>query len=83
MSKKPIRKEIKGTVDSNKMDKTIVVTVNKKVKHQFYGKYVKRTSKFYVHDPENQCQEGDFVKIRQTRPLSKLKRWELVEILNK
>jgi small subunit ribosomal protein S17 len=83
MSKKPIRKEIKGTVDSNKMDKTIVVTVNKKVKHQFYGKYVKRTSKFYAHDPENQCQEGDFVKIRQTRPLSKLKRWELVEILNK
>ncbi|MCF7885573.1 MAG: 30S ribosomal protein S17 [Candidatus Marinimicrobia bacterium] len=83
MSKKPIRKEIKGTVASNKMDKTIVVAVNKKVKHQFYGKYIKRTTKYYAHDPENQCQEGDQVRIRQTRPLSKLKRWELVEILNK
>ena len=83
MSNKPIRKEVKGIVDSNKMDKTIVVAVNKKVKHQFYGKYMKRTTKYYAHDPENQCQEGDLVKIKQTKPLSKLKRWELVEILNK
>ena len=83
MSNKPIRKEIKGIVDSNKMDKTIVVTVNKKVKHQFYGKYVSRTTKYYAHDPENKCIEGDLVRIRQTRPISKLKRWELVKILNK
>jgi len=83
MSNKPIRKEVKGKVASDKMDKTIIVTVNKKVKHKFYGKYIKRTTKYYAHHPENQCKEGDLVKIRQTRPLSKLKRWELVEILNK
>lgn len=74
---------ITGKVVSNKMNKTIVVQVERKVKHPLYGKYVRRFSKMYVHDEENACQAGDVVVIQQTRPLSKLKRWKLVEILRR
>lgn len=72
-----------GTVVSNKMNKTIVVQVERKVKHEAYGKYVKRYSKMYAHDEANNCQIGDIVSIQQTRPLSKTKRWKLIEILRR
>ena len=71
-----------GTVKSDKMDKTIVVEIDRKVEHSFYGKYMNRTTKLYSHDPDNECEEGDKVKIEQTRPISKKKRWKLVEIIN-
>ena len=72
-----------GEVVSNKMNKTIVVKIERKVKHPMYGKYVKRTSKMYVHDEENSSRVGDLVRIIQTRPLSKTKRWKLVEIVKR
>ena len=72
-----------GTVTSNKMDKTIVVSVETSVKHPIYGKVVKRTYKLKAHDEENKCQIGDKVKVMETRPLSKDKRWRLVEIVEK
>lgn len=72
-----------GQVVSNKMNKTIVVQIERKVKHPIYGKYVKRTSKMYVHDEENSSRVGDLVRIQQTRPLSKTKRWKLVEIVKR
>lgn len=72
-----------GQVVSNKMNKTIVVQIERKVKHPMYGKYVKRLTKMYAHDEENTSQIGDVVKIQQTRPLSKTKRWKLVEVLKK
>jgi small subunit ribosomal protein S17 len=72
-----------GEVVSNKMNKTIVVKIERKVKHPMYGKYVKRTSKMYVHDEENSSRVGDLVRIIQTRPLSKTKRWKLVEIIKR
>jgi len=72
---------IVGKVVSNKMNKTIVVQVERKVKHPLYGKYVKRYTKMYAHDEENRCNVGDVVLIRQTRPLSKLKRWTLVDLV--
>ena len=75
-------KEVEATVTSNKMDKTIVASINRKVKHPFYGKYLNRDTKFYAHDPENKCEEGDKVRIRNCKPLSKLKRWKLVEIID-
>ena len=78
-----LRKERIGKVVSNKMDKTITVTVERKVKHPIYGKFVSKTTKFAAHDEENACAIGDLVKIMETRPLSKLKRWRLVEILEK
>ena len=74
-------RSIVGKVVSNKMNKTIVVQVERKVRHPLYGKYVKRFTKMYAHDESNQCNIGDIVMIRQTRPLSKLKRWSLVELL--
>lgn len=74
---------ITGQVVSNKMNKTIVVQIERKVKHPVYGKYVKRTSKMYVHDEENSSRVGDVVRIQQTRPLSKTKRWKLVEIVKR
>ena len=77
------RKERVGEVVSNKMDKTIVVRVERLVKHKTYGKYIKRTSKLRAHDPENSCNIGDKVSVVATRPLSKLKRWRLVEVLEK
>ena len=70
-------------VTSNKMDKTITVTVERKVKHPIYGKFVKKTTKFHAHDEKNECSIGDMVKIMETRPLSKTKRWRLVEVVEK
>ncbi|MFA9389521.1 MAG: 30S ribosomal protein S17 [Prolixibacteraceae bacterium] len=78
-----LRKERIGVVVSNKMDKTIVVTENRKVKHPIYGKFVNKTSKYYAHDEKNDCNEGDTVRIMETRPLSKQKGWRLVEIIER
>ena len=72
-----------GKVISDKMNKTIVVQVERKVKHPLYGKYLRRYSKMYAHDEDNSCQIGDIVAIRQSRPLSKTKRWMLVEIIKR
>ena len=69
------RKERIGVVTSNKMEKSIVVAIERKVKHELYGKFLKKTSKFIAHDEENTCNEGDTVKIMETRPLSKNKNW--------
>ena len=80
---RPLRKERIGLVVSNKMEKTIVVTVERKVKHPIYGKFVNKTTKFYVHDETNTCNIGDTVRIMETRPLSKNKRWRLVEIIER
>jgi small subunit ribosomal protein S17 len=77
------RKEKTGIVTSNKMNKTIVVSVERKVKHPKYGKFVKRTSTFMAHDEKNESGIGDTVTIMETRPLSKNKRWRLVEIVEK
>jgi len=78
-----LRKERVGQVVSDKMDKTITITVEKKVKHEKYGKFISTTKKFTVHDENNECGIGDTVKIMETRPLSKNKRWRLVEVLEK
>lgn len=72
-----------GKVVSNKMQKTVVLMTQQKIKHKTYGKYVTRTSKYFAHDPENKCQIGDLVRIRESRPYSKKKTWEVVEIINK
>lgn len=77
------RKERIGKVVSNKMQKSITIAVDKKVKHPIYGKFVSKTTKFMAHDEENQAGIGDTVKIMETRPLSKNKRWRLVEIIEK
>ena len=77
------RKERIGKVTSNKMQKTITVAVDRKVKHPIYGKFVNRTTKFKAHDEQNTAGIGDTVRIAETRPLSKLKRWRLVEIVEK
>ena len=78
-----LRKERIGVVVSNKMDKTIVVAVEIKEKHPIYGKFVKKTTKFVAQDEKNECSVGDTVRIMETRPLSKTKRWRLVEIVEK
>jgi small subunit ribosomal protein S17 len=78
-----LRKIRIGVVSSNKMDKTITVNVERKVKHPLYGKFLKKTGKFHAHDEKNECSIGDTVKIMETRPLSKTKRWRLVEIVEK
>ncbi|MDR9398958.1 30S ribosomal protein S17 [Salibacter sp.] len=78
-----LRKERIGVVTSDKMDKSIVIAVERKVKHPMYGKFVKKTSKFVAHDEKNDCGIGDTVRIMETRPLSKRKNWRLVEILEK
>ena len=77
------RKERIGVVTSNKMEKSVVVAIERKVKHELYGKFLKKTSKFIAHDEENTCNEGDTVKIMETRPLSKNKNWRLVEIIER
>ncbi len=77
------RKERTGLVVSNKMDKSIVVEVQRRVKHIKYGKFVKRSSRFMAHDEKNECTPGDTVRIMETRPLSKNKCWRLVEILER
>jgi len=78
-----VRKSRTGLVTSDKMDKTITVAVERKVKHPLYGKFLKKTTKFHAHDENNQCGIGDTVRIMETRPLSKTKRWRLVEIIEK
>lgn len=78
-----LRKEGIGVVVSNKMDKSIVVAVKRKVKHPIYGKFVNKTTKFTAQDDTNTCNEGDTVRIMETRPLSKTKRWRLVEIIER
>lgn len=83
MEKRNLRKERIGVVTSDKMDKSIVVAVERKVKHPKYGKFVKKTTKFHAHDEKNECNIGDTVRIMETRPLSKLKNWRLVEIVEK
>lgn len=81
--KRNLRKERIGTVTSDKMQKSIVVAVERKVKHPKYGKFVKKTTKFVAHDENNDCNIGDIVKIMETRPLSKNKNWRLVEVIER
>ena len=78
-----LRKERIGVVVSNKMDKSITIAVESKVKHPMYGKFIKKTSKFIAHDEENDCNIGDTVRIMETRPLSKNKNWRLVEVIER
>lgn len=78
-----LRKERIGVVSSCKMDKSIVVTIERKVKHPLYGKFVNQSKRFIAHDEQNTCGEGDLVKIMETRPLSKNKNWRLVEIIER
>ncbi|MBK6330765.1 MAG: 30S ribosomal protein S17 [Bacteroidetes bacterium] len=77
------RKTRIGLVTSNKMDKTITISVERKVKHPIYGKFLKKTTKFMAHDEKNECSIGDIVKIMETRPLSKNKCWRLLEVVEK
>ncbi|MBA3986822.1 MAG: 30S ribosomal protein S17 [Flavobacteriales bacterium] len=83
METRNLRKEKVGVVRSNKMTKSIVVAVERKVKHPKYGKFIKRTSTFMAHDEKNDCNIGDTVKIMETKPLSKSKCWRLVEVLER
>ncbi|MCK5463733.1 MAG: 30S ribosomal protein S17 [Bacteroidales bacterium] len=78
-----LRRERTGVVVSNKMDKSIIVAVKRKVKHPIYGKYVNKTTRYVAHDIENTCSIGDTVRIMETKPLSKTKNWRLVEILER
>lgn len=78
-----LRKERVGVVFSSKMEKSITVVVERRVKHPKYGKFVKKTSKFVAHDEKNECNDGDTVKIMETRPISKRKCWRLVEIVER
>ncbi|APG63905.1 MULTISPECIES: 30S ribosomal protein S17 [Tenacibaculum] len=83
MEKRNLRKERIGVVSSSKMEKSIVVAEVKRVKHPMYGKFVLKTKKYVAHDEQNDCNEGDTVRIMETRPMSKSKRWRLVEILER
>jgi small subunit ribosomal protein S17 len=83
MEDRKLRKEKVGVVTSNKMSKSIVVSVERKVKHPKYGKFLNKTTKFVAHDEKNECSIGDTVKIMETRPISKNKCWRLVEVLEK
>ena len=83
METRNLRKERVGVVTSNKMDKTITVAVKWKEKHPIYGKFVNKTKKYNAHDEKNECNIGDTVKLMETRPLSKMKRWRLVEIIER
>ena len=83
MVERNLSKTRTGIVTSNKMAKTITVAVERKVKHPIYGKFVKKTTKFHAHDEKDECTIGDIVKIMETRPLSKTKRWRLVEVVEK
>ena len=78
-----LRTERIGVVASNKMDKTIVVVIERRTKHPIYGKFVKKSTRFFAHDENNECNVGDTVRIMETRPLSKNKRWRLVEIIER
>ena len=83
MTERSLRKQRVGVVSSTKMDKTITVVVGRKLRHPIYGKFVKKSKKFLAHDEKNECNEGDKVKIIETRPLSRRKRWRLVEIIER
>lgn len=83
MDERTQRKVREGTVVGNKMDKTIVVEQTRKVPHPIYKRYITKTKKYYAHDGKNECQVGDFVRIMETRPMSKLKRWRVVEVIEK
>lgn len=83
MEERNLRKIRMGKVVSNKMSKSIVVAINRKMKHGMYGKFVNRTKKLVAHDEKNECGIGDTVSIMETRPISKLKRWRLVQIIEK
>jgi small subunit ribosomal protein S17 len=83
MAERNLRKTRIGVVNGNKMNKTITVAVERKVKHPIYGKFVKKTTKFHAHDEKNECVVGDVVRIMETRPISKTKRWRLVEVVEK
>ena len=83
METRNLRKERIGVVFSNKMDKSITVSVKWKEKHPIYGKFVNKTKKFHAHDEKNDCNIGDTVRIMETRPLSKLKRWRVVEVIER
>ena len=83
MEERNLRKIRTGVVTSNKMTKTITVAVERKVKHPIYGKFVKKTTRFHAHDEKNECSIGDTVRIMETRPMSKTKRWRLVDVIEK
>lgn len=83
MEQRRLRKERVGVVSSNKMDKTITVAVKWKEKHPIYGKFVNKTKKYHTHDEKNECNIGDTVRIMETRPLSRTKRWRLVNIIER
>ncbi|HHU25216.1 MAG TPA: 30S ribosomal protein S17 [Bacteroidales bacterium] len=83
METRNLRKERIGVVSSNKMDKTVTVAVRWKEKHPIYGKFVNKTRKFHAHDEKNDCNIGDTVRIMETRPLSKTKRWRVVEVMER
>ena len=83
METRNLRKERAGVVTSNKMEKSITVAVKWKEKHPIYGKFVSKTKKYHAHDEKNECTIGDTVKIMETRPLSKTKRWRVIEIIEK
>lgn len=83
MSEASSARRMQGRVASSKGNKSITVLFERKVRHPLYGKFMKRTTKFYAHDENNECNEGDVVLIEQCRPLSKLKRWKLVEIVER
>ena len=83
METRNLRKERTGVVTSNKMDKSITVAIKWKEKHPIYGKFVSKTNKYHAHDENNECNIGDTVKIMETRPLSKTKRWRLVQIIER
>jgi small subunit ribosomal protein S17 len=83
MAERNLRKTKIGVVTSNRMEKTVTVEIERKVKHPIYGKFVKKTTKFHAHDEKNECGIGDIVKIMEARPLSKTKHWRLVEVVEK
>ena len=83
MTTRSLRKERIGVVSSDKMEKSVVVSEVKKVKHPVYGKFVLKTKKYVAHDEENDCNKGDTVKIMETRPMSKTKKWRIVEIIER
>ncbi len=83
MAERGLRKSLAGIVVSNKMEKTALVLVERLTKHRTYGKYIRRRSKYMAHDPQNNCRIGDKVRITETRPISKRKRWQVMEVLTK
>ncbi len=83
MAERGLRKSLAGIVVSNKMEKTALVLVERLTKHRTYGKYIRRRSKYMAHDPQNNCRIGDKVRIVESRPISKRKRWQVMEILTK